>query len=198
MSLLSPGIVHTVPQLKGTKSNGGSLEGEEVIAETIKATYSNILDWKKNIFALPRGKNGSAFIKELSRLLNLFNNKTKWEGVAISMVHIFLPIMLQKPSAKSKARDNAKYLGSRLERWRNGEIASLLAETNETQKRMKKSLMRKEESREKAFVRLMMFGKIGQAAKFINNEDSVKGVHSLSEEIKDICTVTRAGYRTDP
>ena len=32
----------------------------------------------------------------------------------------------------------------------------------------------------------MMFGKVGQAAKFINNEDSVKGVHSHTEEIKQI------------
>jgi hypothetical protein len=30
----------------------------------------------------------------------------------------------------------------------------------------------------------MMFGKIGDAAKFINNDDSVKGVHQLNDEIK--------------
>ena len=32
----------------------------------------------------------------------------------------------------------------------------------------------------------MMFGKIGPAAKYINNDDSIKGVHSLDEQIKDI------------
>ena len=32
----------------------------------------------------------------------------------------------------------------------------------------------------------MLLGKIGPAAKFINNEDAVKGVHSLNKEIKTI------------
>ena len=75
---------------------------------------------------------------------------------------------------------------SRLERWSNGNIKSLMSETKEIQRRMKKTLTRKEESREKAFVRLMMLGKIGPAAKYINNEDAVKGVHPLNEEIKNI------------
>ena len=94
--------------------------------------------------------------------------------------------MLQKPSVKSKPKDNAKYLLSRLERWKNGNLKSLLDETNEIQKRLKKTLTRKQESNEKAFIRLMAVGKVGQAAKFINNEDSIKGVHQLSDEIKNI------------
>ena len=85
--------------------------------------------------------------------------------------------MLQKPSVKSKPKDNAKYLLSRLERWKNGNLNSLLDETNEIQKRLKKTLTRKQESNEKAFIRLMTVGKVGQAAKFISNEDSIKGVH---------------------
>ena len=32
----------------------------------------------------------------------------------------------------------------------------------------------------------MMFGKLGPAAKFINNDDTVKGVHTLNQEIKQI------------
>ena len=33
---------------------------------------------------------------------------------------------------------------------------------------------------------LMLSGKIGDAAKKINNEDTIKGVHQLSNEIKEI------------
>ena len=61
-----------------------------------------------------------------------------------------------------------------------------MAEVFEIQKRLKKPTPRKEESRAKAFVRLMMLGKLGQAAKFINNDDNIKGVHSLTSEIKGI------------
>ena len=85
--------------------------------------------------------------------------------------------MLQKPSAKSKPKDHTKYLTSRLERWTKGDLVSLMKETKEIQKRMTSSLTKKEESRERAFLRLMMFGKVGQAAKFINNNDAIKGVH---------------------
>ena len=172
--------------IKSNQLNWGEYQGEEAIQNMIKSTYDNILSWKKNIFAVPRGNTGNKFITELGRLINLFVHKTNWERLSLSLVHIFLPIMLQKPSVKSKPRDNNKYLMSRLERWSDGNIKSLMSETNEIQRRMKKTLMRKEESRERAFVRLMMLGKIGPAAKYINNEDAVKGVHPLSGEIKDI------------
>ena len=107
--------------------------------------------------------------------------------------------MLQKPSSKSKPKDHVKYLTSRLERWTNGDLSSLMDETNEIQKRMTSSITKKEESREKAFVRLMMFGKIGQAAKFINNDDAIKGVHQLNNEIKGILSEKHpSGREADP
>ena len=68
----------------------------------------------------------------------------------------------------------------------------------EIQNRLTKS-KRKEETREQAFVRLMMLGKIGQAAKYINNDDKVKGVHVLTDEIKDILQSKHpAGREADP
>ena len=96
--------------------------------------------------------------------------------------------MLQKPNAKSKPRDHSRYLTTRLERWKNGDLASLVAEAMEIQKRMRdsKTHRRREENREKEFIRLMMLGKLGAAAKFINNDDNVKGVHPLTTEIIEI------------
>ena len=61
-----------------------------------------------------------------------------------------------------------------------------MKENKEIQKRLRKTLDRREESRDRAFLRNMLLGKIGPAAKFINNEDAVKGVHTLTEEIKTI------------
>ena len=43
---------------------------------------------------------------------------------------------------------------------------------------------RKVELKEKAFCRLMFLGKIGQASKFIINEDCVKGFHKITEDVK--------------
>ena len=104
------------------------------------------------------------------------------------MTLIFIPIMLQKPSAKSKPREHTKYLTSRLERWKNGQIKSLLDETCEIQKRIKSKTFNnnKTDSNHKLFVDLMLSGKLGDAAKKINNDDAVKGVHQLSDEIREI------------
>ena len=72
----------------------GTLESEEVITNEIDAAYKIICSWKKNFFLLPFGKAGKDFVKELTSLMNLFVNKTRWERLAIPLVHIFVPIML--------------------------------------------------------------------------------------------------------
>ena len=164
----------------------GSKTGEDDISSTIKEAYQEIIGWKKNFFKLPRGKSGTNFIKELTRLIYLFVENTKWGRIALSMVHIFVPLMLQKPSKTSKAKDHARYLLHRLEKWGNGDLSGIMEECREIQKRLTHKSERKQESSRKAFCRLMLQGKVGQAIKFINNEDSVIGVHKLTEDIKNI------------
>ena len=184
--------------IRANRISWGAYEGEERISQAIKSLFNEILNWKKNFFALPRGKVGEDLIKELTRLINLFVRNTEWERLALSLVHVFLPVMLQKPNAKSKPRDHTRYLKSRLQRWMNGELDSLMTEAKEIQKRMMKS-SKKEETKEKALVKLMMLGKIKSAAKFVNSDDSVKGVHPLNEEIKEILQAKHpAGKDADP
>ena len=94
--------------------NWGSLIGEDTILSAIQTAYHEITSWEKNIFSLPRGKASTDFIKELTRIINLFVCKTRWERLALPLLHVFMPIMLQKPSKKSKAKDDLKFLSSRL------------------------------------------------------------------------------------
>ena len=108
-------------QIKANKIKCGEHSGEEAVRELVQSAYANVIGWKKNIFRLPRGKCGSDFIKELTNLINHFVNKTPWQRLSLLLVHVFIPLMLQKPSSKSKPRDHAKYLTSRLERWSNGQ-----------------------------------------------------------------------------
>ena len=155
--------------IKSNRISWGDHIGEENIRKWIKSTYATIVGWKKNIFRLPRGNCGSDFIKELTRLINLFVDKTKWERLALSIAHVFIPLMLQKPSRKSKPREHIKYLTSRLGRWKNGQLKSLMDEACEIQSRLLKIKPRpaedKTENNQKAFVNLMLLGKIGDAAK---------------------------------
>ena len=172
--------------IKSNNIRWGEMEGEETIKQCISAVYADITSWHKNIFMVPRGKAGTEFIVELTRLLALFNDDTKWSRVAISLMHVFIPLMLQRPSKKSKAKDNAKYLASRLQLWRNGNLEALCKEGNEIQLKLQQTIQKKKENKDKAFCRLMLLGKVGPAMKFIDNEDPTVGVHPITAEIKTL------------
>ena len=118
------------------------MEGEEAVRKCISDTYDEVTRWRKNLFMLPRGKAGTDFLKELTRLLYLFIDITKWARIALALVHIFGPLMLQKPSKRSKAKDNAIYLEKRLQLWSEGKIKELLAEAQEIQIRLDKLLQK--------------------------------------------------------
>jgi len=59
---------------------------------------------------IPRGKAGKTLIAEVSRLIWLFNGSKRWEPVTIHMLQVFLPLLLQKPSLKSKYREHVQIL----------------------------------------------------------------------------------------
>ena len=124
----TPWFCATCLAIKSNKIKWGSLEGEVAITREVHSIYDEIVKWRKNIFLVPRGKVGTDLIKEIIRLLKLFINPTKWSRLALALLHIFLPLMLQKPSSKSKARDHVKYLEKRLKLWKEGDLKAILAE----------------------------------------------------------------------
>ena len=87
----------------------GELKGEEVANEINKA-YITVIKWKKNLFKLPGGKCGNSFVSEIGNLIDLWVDKSKSESIALTALHVFVPLMLQKPSKKSKNRDHIRYL----------------------------------------------------------------------------------------
>ena len=91
------------PQLKW-----GRLSGLSAIKSVIASAYSAVIKWYSNFFVLPRGNVSKAFITELTRLLQLFTTDSLWKPLALQLVQVFVPIMLQKPSANSKTRDHRR------------------------------------------------------------------------------------------
>ena len=172
--------------IQANRISWGVFVGEEAITNEFKSAYNEIVTWRKNLFLLPRGKVASDFIKELTRLMNLFANKTQWERLSFLLIHTFMPIMLQKPSKTSKAKDHSRYLLTRLERWKAGDLHGLMAECREIQKRLVNQKKQKQDSKRKTFCKLMLLGKVKQALSFINNDNDVRGVHSPTEEIMQI------------
>ena len=152
----------------------------------VTSIYEEVTKWRKNLFMVPRGKIGTEFIKTLTNLIKHFTTPSKWTRLSLSLVHIFMPLMLQKPSSKSKAKDHCKYLEKRLKLWTEGDLCSIMAENREIQRKLRLSQEKKKESKERAFCRLMFQGKISAAMKFIDSENDMRGVHSLTDELKKL------------
>ena len=120
-------------------------------------------------------------------LLNLFNNKTAWEPIAIHLLIVFIALMLQKNAKISKMRQNTEYLKKRLDLWRDGNLSAIMSECEEVQRRMQsKSPKQKEESVMRGFSRLMMSGKVRQALKLVDADSEVTGVHAMNDEIREV------------
>ena len=65
---------------------------------------------------------------DTSLIINLCNSNTIMKPMALKCLMVFLPLMLQKPSRSSKAKDHRKYLLKRLLLWEKGNLRALLSE----------------------------------------------------------------------
>ena len=94
---------------------------------------------------------------------------------------MILPIiLLQKPSARSKAKDHSEALLRQIDWFQSGDIERLIAEGREIQRRLKPKKSQQDIS--KTFSKLMIEGKIHSALRFLS-EESQGGIHQLSEKI---------------
>ena len=167
----------------------GDMAGVDAIQTVIGNAHAKIVAWKKNLFEVPPSKCGKDFIAEATRLLKHFNTKSNMEPVAINLLVIFFPLMLQKPSRRSKPEDHKRYLSKRLEWWKDGKISNLLSEAEEIQKRLLSTRKIEPENRLQGFARLMTEGKVKQTLKLVDADNT--GLHSLSDHVRDVLRVKR-------
>ena len=114
---------------------------------------------------------------ELAFWLRQFNKGTKLNGVALKMVMIIPALLLQKPSAKSKAKQHMDSLRKRLELWHKGDLSKLLQEASHIQAGFKKraKVQNSEDSANhisKRFAKFMSEGNISAALKLLDNNAS--------------------------
>ena len=114
----------------------GQLKGAE-IREAVTSTYYTTARWRRKIFYLPSGQAGKSFIiEEVTKVIHKFNSDSSLSPVALMMVSIMFPLILQKPSAKSETADLIKYLDRRLNYWKEGRVLELLSEGKAIQNQM--------------------------------------------------------------
>ena len=144
----------------------GDLTGFE-IKEALDEAYDEVVTWRKNLFKVPSGKNGRAFINEVKNLINEYATSSPLESVAMTAIMVIFPLLLQKPTKKSKTKDHNRFLENRLQSWRSGKINSLIKEGKAIQNRFNNSNIKNRQNREKVFSRLMLQGKVSAALHWI-------------------------------
>ncbi len=148
----------------------GVLKGSE-ITEVVTDIYSKIVKWKKNMFKVPTGKAGQDFIDEVAKAMTYYTSGSHFESVALTMLMIMFPLLLQKPSRNSKSKDHVQCLVKRLAYWRAGELQKLVKECTVIQGRLNSPKF-DPKHHEQVFVRLMLQGKISSALMWIGSQQS--------------------------
>ena len=83
----------------------GSMTGEQ-FCKKIDECYEEMVTWRRNIFKIPSGKQGQAFVGELAKLYGSFGEATSMECIALKAAMMFPSFILQKPSCQSKSKDH--------------------------------------------------------------------------------------------
>ena len=149
------------------------MTGEE-LSQTINTYYEEVVHWKKNIFKIPSGNAGKAFVNELVRLLRAYSDDSAMEGIALKAVMTMPALLLQKPHTRSRAKEHTTHLDRRLHLWRAGKIHELIHEGRTIQQNLSRNHHRGRKPTEqiaRIFAKLMMEGKVKAALRLIN-EDS--------------------------
>ena len=154
---------------------------------TISSCYSEIVHWRRNLFKIPSGKAGIAFVRELARLFRSYGEVSAMEGVALKAAMVIPSLLLQKPFSKSKVKDHANYLTRRLEQWLKGDVEAVMAESRSIQHQLTRTrnyTPQTDSQLARSFEKLMFEGK-GKAALRLITQNSNSGALRLNSEIKD-------------
>jgi hypothetical protein len=154
-------------------------------AQSINSIYEEIITWRKNLFLVPSGQNGKKMIKLLSEWMALYNNNTSFQGIALKVFMVLPSLLLQKPSPKSKAKDNTKALALRLNIWQEGKLSDLIRDGKIIQSKLTSTKRKSSEDVTRIFSKLMFLGKVSAALKFLD-ESSQNGVLPPTVEVVEM------------
>ena len=79
---------------------GPSEVSSEQFVQTVNAVYSEIVYWRRNVFSVPSGKAGKAFVSELARLFQSYADGSVFESIPLTVAMI-LPQLLYKSLAQN-------------------------------------------------------------------------------------------------
>ena len=146
------------------------LPGHDLV-QSVTAAYAEVVHWRRNIFSVPSGQAGKDFVRELSRLIRGYAERSAIECIALKAA-MFLPqLLLQKPHLGSKAKDHVTCLERRMRLWKQGDIDSLIREGRTLQHHLRLNRTSTQDGRlAHNFAKLMLMGKVKAAIRLISEE----------------------------
>lgn len=162
----------------------GNVQGS-VMYRHICSAYDEIVHWKRNLFLLPHGKASKAFLSELARLYQAFADASSIECLALKACAVLQCLVLQKPHARSKAKEHLSLLNRRLSLWTDGDVDGLLVEGRCIQQHLSfpnQSGATQENGKGRKFNNLMSLGKVNEALRLISKQHPGK-LLSLDQSI---------------
>ena len=164
----------------------GDKDGKTFI-NSIELCYSEIVYWRKNLFRVPTGKAGKAFVQELARLFRAFADSSALESVAMRAAMVMLVLLIQKPHQRSRQKEHTKYLERRLKLWSDGDIDALLNESRTIQTEFKHHFRQQNTNNTqtaRTFAKLVMEGKMRAALRLLSQDNS-NGPLPLDSQVEE-------------
>ena len=144
---------------------------------------------------VPSGGGGKKFIKEITRMINLWTEDSPLENIALKAIHVMPALLLEKPNKNSKAKDHVAALERRLELLENGNIIELFNEGESIQERLPTGESPKDVVKISVkFKELMQKGSANGALKLLTKEMS-NGILPLTEETLSQLEIKHPGNR---
>jgi hypothetical protein len=150
--------------------------------------YDEIVLWRKNMFMLQSGAAGKQYVREKTRLLNLWNDQSVlFENIAIKMTMIMPALLLQKPLYKSTSKQHASCLARRIILWEKGDFDALTRECRTIQSKLRSfGSTSQPNSVSKKFTNMMLQGKVNPAMRLLEQEQSSGVINVNSDTLKEL------------
>ncbi len=174
----------TEPQNPECEFTWGEVDGKSFAIE-LAAAYTEVVQWRRNVFMVPSGSAGKRFVREICRLIDSFTQRSTLEATAVCAVMTMPHLLLQKSHAKSKSKENVENLERRLLAWEKGDIKGLLLEGRAIQNNMvpKSARQNDEDTLSRSFGNLVHQGRIRSALRLLDDSHVRGGVLPLDSVV---------------
>ena len=145
--------------------------------------FNELVHWKRNLFDLPKGVPGKAFINELTKHINKWSSKSpNWE-ICLKSLMVMPSLILQRTSNKCKMSQIKSHVEKSLNLWENKGVEGLLNKTRTIQKSFpQRQKPQTTEEKVKILAKLVLEGKVN-AANWLLDDGTTRGVLPLSVDV---------------